>query len=183
MQLRLRWWQVCGACHLLRRGTGIGFLALVLALVGCGTGLSTVVQPATSVRPTATPVPQVTIQATAQSLGTVAQQNVKLVVAVTVTNHTNLPIALYGTCEYQPIVLYFDGQDVVGGLGCVGLGHDLAPAVAPGTSHTYIWHADLSGRMLQAGTHTLKIVAPLWHQGQDFAVAGTLTTQIPIMLQ
>lgn len=168
---------------------GLWLLGLATALSGCSTlpaHIDTGQQPAT-----ATPIPQVTMRMAAQQSGTIAAQNAVLVVSVTMSNHTNQPISLHGSCMREPIIVSLGGEILTGIPNCVlNSEFDQPPPTAPDSSHTYTLRIPLSGpgaigpnnAPWQPGTYTLKVTVPDWHQDPNGPATGSLTQEMSFIL-
>lgn len=140
-----------------------------------------------------TPGALVTIRVVArQTSGSVAQRNVVLTAHITVTNRTDHPVSLYGTCQQEAIVASLAPQntqgapiELVGSPNCpIVTGADLQPAIAPYNAHIYTRIYELFGFASgwQAGIYIFTVVVPAWHQDMASGLGGSATGQTTLTL-
>lgn len=160
-------------------------LALVGTLAGCDigapSGATTAAQTATARTAQAATATQaaapVWTSINVQQEGTIAENNVSLNIAVTVTNRTSAPIHIYFTCGYPPVIVQvipMDGQGVLwtqDTVGCLGLAREDPHQIASGAAYTFTYTAPLSqygAHIGHGGFHTgdYRVIAKYgWHQG------------------
>ncbi|HEY1387642.1 MAG TPA: hypothetical protein VGF38_03780 [Ktedonobacterales bacterium] len=166
-------------------------LALVGTLAGCDvgapSGATTATQTATA-RTAQVAIATQAAQATraaepvwtsisVQQEGTIAENNVSLKIAVTVTNRTSAPIHIFFTCGYPPVIVQvipMDGQGVLwtqDTVGCLGLAREDPHQIASGAAYTFTYTAPLSqygAHIGHGGFHVgeYQVIAKYgWHQG------------------
>lgn len=174
--------------------TGIALLALALVgtLAGCNIGAPSGATKATltatartAQAATATQAAQATQAAeptgttmSIQQEGTIAEDNVSLNIAVTVTNRTTAPIHVFFTCGYAPVIVQVIPMNGLGILwtqdtySCpLGLAHEDPHQIDPGAAYTFTYTAPLSQYIAEIGysgfhTGAYQVNAKYsWHQG------------------
>lgn len=119
--------------------------------------------------------------------GAVAANNVRLLIAITITNRTTVPIHIVRPCGYEPVIVQVIPVSGQGALWTQDTySCPLQPgkddrAIAPGATSTYQYTVDLSGyaaRVGHGGFHPgeYRVTAKYtWHQGAADQL-GTVTT-------
>lgn len=119
--------------------------------------------------------------------GTIAANNARLQIDITITNRTTMPIHIVRPCGYEPVIVQMipvNGQGLLWTQDTYSC--PLQPGkddseIAPGAAYTYQYKADLSGyaaRVGHGGFHPgeYRVTARYaWHQGAADHL-GTVTT-------
>ncbi|HEX5441290.1 MAG TPA: hypothetical protein VFW76_10425 [Ktedonobacterales bacterium] len=113
-----------------------------------------------------------------QQEGTIAENNVSLNIAVTVTNRTSAPIHIHFTCGYPPVIVQvipMDGQGILwtqDTVGCPSHATREDPnTIDPDSSYTFTYTAPISQYVAELGyggfhPGDYQVIAKYgWHQG------------------
>lgn len=181
-------------------------VCLLSVLAGCALpgqrDMSHSSHPAATAQPTATPPPgPVVVTLISEQHGTLAAQNVKLTVAVTVTNHATQPIGIAAEgmyCHFPPFSFYLldrAGHQVSqpnnGGSCPPPLANDVRDLTTIGAGQAQSWQVifDLTVEYgLQPGPYTIEVQNIIWHEGPISntgvmrGLHGVASGQLPIIV-